>query len=131
MKDVRGAHVSAIRTAILKTYGLQVTTTRSRKNSRDLLEWKKSKEVATSYERLFTEEDAIEKIAISAFPSLNTSTEEVFSDMYIYTAAVCDIILNPDIPVLEVTKKPLELRMRRFKVFVEFTFLKLSLLIEN
>ena len=84
--------------------------------------WKKSKKVKKSYEKSFTDRDVIENIATKAFPYLNTASEDVFSDMYIYTAAVCDIILNPDNPTIEILKKSLELRMRRFKVFVEFTF---------
>jgi len=37
--------------------------------------------------------------------------------MYIYTASVCDIILNPNYPSLDITKKALELRFTTFKVF--------------
>jgi hypothetical protein len=122
MKDVRGAHVAAVRNAIFKTFGLQTTTTIRRKNSQDILGWKKSKKVEESYKKLFTDGDVIENITTTAFPYLNTASDDVFSDMYIYTAAVCDIILNPDNPTIEVLKKSLELRMRRFKVFVEFTF---------
>ena len=122
MKDVRGPHVAAVRNAIFKTFGLQTTTTIRRKNSQDILGWKKSKKVEESYKKLFTDGDVIENITTTAFPYLNTASDDVFSDMYIYTAAVCDIILNPDNPTIEVLKKSLELRMRRFKVFVEFTF---------
>ena len=122
MKDVRGAHVAAVRNAIFKTFGLQTTTTIRRKNSQDILGWKKSKKVEESYKKLFTDGDVIENITTTAFPYLNTASDDVFSDMYIYTAAVCDIILNLDNPTIEVLKKSLELRMRRFKVFVEFTF---------
>src|ERR1700731_2586226 len=93
-----------------------------RKNSQDILGWKKSKKVEESYKKLFTDGDVIENITTTAFSYLNTASDNVFSDMYIYTAAVCDIILNPDNPTIEVLKKSLELRMRRFKVFVEFTF---------
>src|SRR5277367_2241336 len=121
MKDVRGTYVAAVRNAIFKTFGLQ-TTTICRKNFQDILGWKKSKKVKESYEKLFTDRDMIENIATKAFSYLNTASEDVFSDMYIYTAAVCDIILNPDNPTIEILKKSLELRMRRFKVFVEFTF---------
>ena len=121
MKDVKGTHVAAIRNAIFKTFGLQTTTIRQ-KNSQDILGWKKSKKVKESYEKSFTNRNIIENIVTKAFPYLNTASEDVFSDMYIYTTAVCDIILNPDNPTIEILKKSLELRMRRFKVFVEFTF---------
>lgn len=119
MKDARGSHVSAVRSAIFKTYGLQLSPNK-RKNSSDILEWKQSKEVEDSYNKLYSDEVAIENIAITAFPSLATASDAVFNDMYVYTASVCDIILNPNYPTLEVNKKSLELRFQRFKVFVEF-----------
>src|SRR5215204_3009267 len=111
MKDMRGSHVSAIQTAILKTCGLQLPSNRH-KNSRDILEWKQSREVKDCYNRLFTEGTMIESITSSAFPSLEDVNKERFSDMYIYTASVCDILLNPNYPTLKVFKKPLELRLK-------------------
>src|ERR1700741_1977536 len=103
MKDVRGSHVLAVRNTIFQTFGLHSLTASRRKNSRDILEWKKSKDVQDSYNKLFNDEVAIEDITNTAFPSLSTASEEEFNDMYIYTASVCDIILNPDNPVIEVS----------------------------
>lgn len=123
MKDMRGSHVSAIRTAILKTSGLHLLAGNKRKNSKDILEWKQSKEVKDIYNKLFTQSTMIENITSSAFPSLHDADDARFNDMYIYTASVCDIILNPDYPTLEVSKKPLELRLKRFRVFIEFILL--------
>jgi hypothetical protein len=131
MKDLRGTHVAAVQSAIFRTFGLQTTLSNCRKNSRDILRWKGLKEVEESYKRIFTEELTLENIATSAFHSLDTATDQEFSDMYVYTAAICDIILNPNNPMLEITKKSLELRMRKFKVFDEFTFLFFLELIEN
>lgn len=127
MKDIRGSHVSAVRNATSKTFGLQVMSGK-RKNSRDVLEWKKMEEVKDSYYKLFNDGTVIENITISAFPSSADEGDERFSDMYIYTASVCDIILNPDNPNLEVTKPALELRLKKFKVFIEFIliFIKLN-----
>jgi hypothetical protein len=59
--------------------------------------------------------NAIENIAKHAFPSVS-SGDELFDDIYVYTAAICDIVLNPDYPDLECAKKPLELQFRKFKV---------------
>jgi len=123
MKDMRGSHVSAIRTAILKTCELHLLAGNKRKNSKDILEWKQSKEVKDTYNKLFTQKTLIENITSSAFPSLHDASDERFNDMYIYTASVCDIILNPDSHTLEVCKKPLELRLKRFRVFIEFILL--------
>jgi hypothetical protein len=120
MKDMRGSHVSAIRNAIFKTLGLQLTSNK-RKNSRDILDWKQSREVKDGYNKLFTEK-TIENIATSAFPSLDDANEQRFNDMYIYTASVCDIILNPNCPTLEVSKKAMELRLKRFRVFYQILF---------
>lgn len=117
MKDIRGSHSSAVRNAIFRKFRLQLKSN-WRKNSQDVIEWKKSKEVADSYKKLYTDGDTIENITNIAFPSLATADDEVYSNIYIYTASVCDIILNPDYPNLEISKKPLELRFKRFKVFV-------------
>ena len=83
------------------------------------------------YLKLFAE-NTIENITISAFPSLSDVNDQRFSDMYIYTASVCDIILNPNCPTLEVSKKAIELRLKKFNVFIEFivVILKLILLIK-
>src|SRR5208282_1761231 len=98
MKDLRGSHVSAVRSAIYRTFGIKTTTTiggNRRKNSRDVIGWKEMKEVAArSYKRLFSDDTMIEDITSFAFPSLENASEEEFNEMCIYTAVVCDIILN-------------------------------------
>lgn len=130
MKDVRGSHVSLVRNAILRKFGLQLLTSNRRKNSREILDWKQSKEVKDSYNKLFTEDMAIEEITNLAFPLLAKADEEKFNDIYIYTASVCDIILNPNCPTLEVSKTSMELRLKKFRVSIEFILLfkKLNLL---
>ena len=117
MKDIRGAHVAAVRNAIFKTVGLTQLTSSRRKNSKDVMAWKSSKEVEVEYNNLYKDETLIENITAAAFPSLSDASDESFSDMYIYTASVCDIILNPNYPSLDIAKKALELRFKKFKVF--------------
>lgn len=117
MKDIRGAHVAAVRNAIFKTVGLTQLTSSRRKNSKDVMAWKSSKEVEVEYNNLYKDETLIENITAAAFPSLSDASDELFSDMYIYTASVCDIILNPNYPSLDIAKKALELRFKKFKVF--------------
>jgi hypothetical protein len=117
MKDIRGAHVAAVRNAIFKTVGLTQLSSTRRKNSKDVMVWKSSKEVEAEYNNLYKDETLIENITAAAFPSLNDASDESFSNMYIYTASVCDIILNPNYPSLDITKKALELRFTTFKVF--------------
>ena len=117
MKDIRGAHVVAVRNAIFKTVGLTQLSSTRRKNSKDVMVWKSSKEVKAEYNNLYKDETLIENITAAAFPSLNDASDESFSNMYIYTASVCDIILNPNYPSLDITKKALELRFTTFKVF--------------
>jgi|SRR6266487_2245591 len=131
MKDMRGSHVSAVRTAIFRKFGLQLASSR-RKNSRDIMDWKQSKEVKDSHNKLFTEDTAIEEITNSAFPSLSNADDEKFNDMYIYTASVCDIILNPNCPTLEISKPEMEMRLEKFRVSIDFILLfkKLNLLIK-
>src|SRR5213080_2630643 len=122
MKDMRGSHVSAVRTAIFRKFGLQLASSR-RKNSRDIMDWKQSKEVKDSHNKLFTEDTAIEEITNSAFPSLSNADDEKFNDMYIYTASVCDIILNPNCPTLEISKPEMEMRLEKFRVSIDFILL--------
>src|SRR5436189_2322653 len=122
MKDMRGSHVSAVRTAIFRKFGLQLASSR-RKNSRDIMDWKQSKEVKDSHNKLFTEDTAIEEITNSAFPSLSNADDEKFNDMYIYTASVCDIILNPNCPTLEISKPEMESRLEKFRVSIDFILL--------
>jgi len=117
MKDIRGAHVAAVRNAIFKTVGLTQLSSTRRKNSKDVMVWKNSKEVKAEYNILYKDKTLIENITAAAFPSLNDASDESFSNMYIYTASVCDIILNPNYPSLDITKKALELRFTTFKVF--------------
>src|SRR5437763_30418 len=122
MKDMRGSHVSAVRTAIFRKFGLQLASSR-RKNSRDIMDWKQSKEVKDSHNKLFTEDTAIEEITTSAIPSLSNANNEKFNDMYIYNASVCNIILNPNYPTLEISKPEMELRLEKFRVSIDFILL--------
>lgn len=117
MKDIRGAHVVAVRNATFRTLGLAQLTSSRRKNSKDVMEWKRSKEVEIGYNKLYNDDCLLENITTAAFPSLSDASDESFSDMYIYTASVCDIILNPNHPSLDISKKSLELRFKKFKVF--------------
>ncbi|GES72507.1 hypothetical protein GLOIN_2v1780813 [Rhizophagus clarus] len=92
MKDIRGSHASAVRTAIFRNF------------------------VADSYKKLYADDATIENIAAIAFPSsIITANEEEYSDIYIYTASICNIILNPNYPILEISKKALMLRFQKFK----------------
>ena len=127
MKDIRGAYVAAVCNAIFKKLGLVQLTSNRRKNSREVMDWKRSKEVEVGYKKLYNDVSLIEDITAAAFLLLNDASDEVFSDMYIYTTFVCDIILNPNYPTLEVSKKALELCFRRFKVSI----FKFILLFEN
>ena len=122
MKDMRGSHVSAVRTATFRKFRLQFASS-CRKNSWEILEWKQSEEVKSSYNKLFTDEQLIEDITLSAFPSIVNANDERFNDMYIYTASVYDIIFNLNYFTLDVFKKVLELRLKRFKVFIEYILL--------
>ena len=122
MKDIRGSHVSAVKSAIFKYFKLQSTSSR-RKPSIDVAGWKSSKNVNESYKKLYDDASTLENIIDIAFLSLPADDEEEYSDMYIYTASVYDIILNPKYPSNEVTKRPLELRFNKFKVFIEFNLL--------
>ena len=89
MKDIRGAHVAAVRNAIFKTVGLTQLSSTRRKNSKDVMVWKSSKEVKAEYNNLYKDETLIENITVAAFPSLNDASDESFSKhVYIYRLRV-------------------------------------------
>src|ERR1044072_9733806 len=101
MKDIRGSHVSAVKSIIFKYFKLQLTSSR-RKPSMDVAGWKSSKDVNENYKKLYNDAFTLENIIDIAFPSLPADDEKEYSDMYIYTASICNIILNPKYPSIEV-----------------------------
>src|SRR2546423_10387930 len=126
MKDLRDTSALAVRNAILKEFGLQISSSRKKSNMVDILNWKKLKRVKEYYIKLYdNDENVIKNIAKLAFLNI-THEDELFNDFYVYTAAVCDIILNSNYPDLECTKKLLERRFKKFKV--NFLLIKLNLL---
>src|SRR2546427_1215310 len=88
MKDIRCSHVAAVRNAIFKTVGLTKLSSTQQKNSKDVMVWKSSKEVKAEYNNLYKDETLIENIIAAAFPSLNDTSDESFSNMYIYRLCV-------------------------------------------
>ncbi len=127
MKDLREVSAMAVHNAILKEFGLQILNSR-KKNVIDISEWKKSKEVRKYYDKLYDDDDnMIENITKQAFPSISHKNKSLFNDVYVYTASVCNIILNLDYPDLECTKKPLERQFRRFKV-IFFLLIKMKII---
>ena len=70
------------------------------------------------YTRLYNNNDNITfDITKRVFPNVNEKNRS-FRDIYIYTATICDIVLNPDYPDMECSRKPLEWWIQRFKVFI-------------
>ena len=70
---------------------------------------------------LYTDEGVgIENITNNAFLSSNKANKEEFAKLYVYTTLMYDIILNPGYPLLDISRKALELCFKRFKVFVKF-----------
>ena len=122
MKDLRGISVSVVKNAIFKEFNLLAVDSKW-KNIKAVVEWKKIKQVEDCYNKLYEDEDVIENITKRAFSSISPDDEETFHYIFIYTAAMTDIILNPDYPGLEYARKPLEWRYKKFKVLVEFLLL--------
>src|SRR5256885_2539642 len=89
MKDIRGAHVAAVRNAIFKTVGLTQLSSTRRKNSKDVMVWKSSKEVKAEYNNLYKDETLIENITAAAFPSDRKSTRLNSSHLVISYAVFC------------------------------------------
>ena len=92
----------------------------------NILDQKKLKRVKKCYIKLYNnDKNVIKNIAKLAFFNI-TYENESFNDFYVYTAAICDIILNSNYPDLECAKKLLERRFKKFKV--NFLLIKLNLL---
>ena len=131
MKDMRGNHSLAIRNAIYKEFGLSSSI--KRKTINDVSEWKKSPKVKENYEMLYNSNfNSIENITKIAFPSLTSDDDdETFENFYCYTASICDIVLNPDFPSMDINRKPLERRFKRFMVLLINESIFLFLLIKT
>ena len=130
MKDMRGNHSLAVRNAIYKEFGLSSSI--KRKTINDVSEWKKSPKVKESYEMLYNSDfNLIENITKIAFPSLTRDDDETFENFYCYTASICDIVLNPDFPGMDINRKPLERRFKRFMVLLINESIFLFLLIKT
>ena len=72
------------------------------------MNWKRLQHVKECYDKIYDDnENVIENITKIAFPSIS-DTDTAFSNIYIYTTTVCDIVLNPNYPDIECAKKPLE-----------------------
>jgi hypothetical protein len=121
MKDIRGMHAAAVKNAIFKEFSLQPSKTNKRKNAKvGVSNWKKLRQVEDCYNKLYDDsENVVENITKCAFPSIHENDER-YCDFYIYTASVCDIVLNPQYPDTEINRKPLERRYSKFKVFTIF-----------
>ncbi|UZO26421.1 uncharacterized protein OCT59_018646 [Rhizophagus irregularis] len=88
MKDLR-----AVRSAILKELGLQISSSKKKNTPVDISEWKRSQNVKECHYKLYDEdENVIENIAKQAFPTLPHDNELLFNDIYVYTAS--DLLLN-------------------------------------
>ena len=117
MKDLRGTRAAQVRNTIFHYFRLLMLKSNNRKkNVHEVLAWKKSEEVYDAHVKLF-EDDVIHDIAKQAFSLDNVDeNDNLYFKICIYTAAICDIILNPDYPDVKCSKKPLQLRLRKFKV---------------
>lgn len=118
MKDIRGVHATAVRNAIFRVFGMRhLPPVSKKKNPKQISDWKASKEVGQCYDKLYDDLSGtlyIENIVRTAFPTLQGA--ELTVDHCVYTAAMCDIVLNPDYPDIECAQAPLQRRIRKFKV---------------
>lgn len=83
MKDVRSIQAAAVRNAVFKEFGLQLPTN-SKRNSSNVVEWKRSDKVRECYNKLYNEDDnAIENIARHAFLIFLVMMNHLITFMYI------------------------------------------------
>ena len=119
MKDIRGFNVVAIKKVIFRVFGMNILPPiNNQKNSKEISEWKASLEVAECYNKLFQLGNDgttnINHIACITFPTLCEKPLSI--DLYAYIASVCDIVLNPNHPSIEISKTSLQRRMEKYKV---------------
>ena len=119
MKDIRGISATTVRNAIFRVFGIQnLPPVSKKKNPKRISQWKAATEVAQCYDKLYTiasnNTSYINHIARTAFPAL--SDEALTVEHCVYTAAVCDIVLNPRYPDIECAKTLLKHRMLKFQV---------------
>ena len=117
MKDLRGIRAAQVRNTIFQYFRLPMLKSNNRKkNVQEVITWKNLDEVHDAYVKLF-DDDVIHDIVKQAFLLDNVDeNDNLYFEICIYTAAICDIILNPDYPDVKCSKKPLQLRLRKFKV---------------
>jgi hypothetical protein len=117
MKDFRRATSAAVRSAITREFGLQIPSSK-KKSITDISAWKKSTRVKECYRMLYDEnESSVSNITKTAFSnSMPLDDPPTFNKVFIYIAAICDIILNPDYPEIECSRKSLERCLQVFKV---------------
>src|SRR3954447_8230068 len=126
MKDLRGISAAAIRNVILKVFGLQIPNSQKKLNIIDISDWKKSKRVKECYNRLYDDnENVIEDIVKLAFPNISID-DKSFNNIYVYMAAICDVLLNLKYSDLGYAKKPLERCFQKFKVIFFVNFVNLN-----
>src|SRR4051794_38937648 len=126
MKDLREISATAIRNAILKVFGLQIPNSQKKSNIIDISDWKKSKRVKECYNRLYdNDKNVIEDIAKLAFPNISIDDKSL-NNIYVYTAAICDVLLNSKYSDLECAKNPLKRRFQKFKVIFFVNFVNLN-----
>ena len=116
MKDMRRVNVAAVKSAIFKEFGLQSISSNKWKSPQNITSWKNLPQVKEYYNKLYDDNDnVIENITKFAFPAIS-DTDKSFQNIYIYTSAICNIVLNPSYPDVECGKKPLERWYQKFKV---------------
>src|SRR2546423_11555562 len=99
MKDIRGTHAVHVRNAIFRTFRLPaLTSTNRKKNAKEVLNWKQSKEVQKSYTSFYEDDDILDKIVKLAFPSFADSdssrSEEHTSELQSLAYLVCRLLLE-------------------------------------
>ena len=119
MKDIRGFNVAAVKKAIFHVFRMNILPPiNNQKNSKEISDWKVSLEVAECYNKLFQlgndRISNVNHIARIAFPTLREKSLSI--DLCAYIASVCDIVLNPKHPSIEISKTSLQCRIARYKV---------------
>ena len=117
MKDLKEISDTAIRNVILKEFELQIPNSWKKLNIIDISNWKKLKKVKECYNILYDDKkNAIENVIKQVFSNISFNDKTIFNDIYIYTAAICDILLNSKYSDSECAKKPLKRCFQKFKV---------------
>lgn len=121
MKNLRGAALQNVRSAIWRVFGCEkLPPLKSNAVASDIVRWKQSPEVASCFSSLFEQnDDGVFWVAVIARSAFSTTAVPTLSNEHCaFTLSVCDILLNPKSKGVICTERKMKRHMERFLVSI-------------